>query len=453
MAERANILYILTDQQAASALSCAGNTDLHTPAMDSLAAAGVRFERAYCSQPLCIPSRSTMITGLMPHETNIYHRTPADTLPDELQDRELGTVFAAAGYECVYGGKWHLPGRTIPDGHGFRKISDMGDDQLAERCVEFLRQPHERPFLLVASFHNPHDICQWARNQPLPEGPIPAAALEECPTLPANFPIPPFEPEVVRLISQANPHLYLAARYSPEEWRQYRHAYYRLVEKVDAAIGRILAALREEGLEEDTVVIFSSDHGDGMGAHQWSLKSALYEEPTRVPLIVSFEGRARSGCVDTAHLVSNGLDLLPTLCDYAGIAPPAGLRGRSFRPLVESAEAPAWRDHLVVETSWRGAGPGKEVVQTAGRMLRTARYKYVVYNWGRYREQLFDLEADPGEMVNLAVSARHRDVLDRHRKLLHDWCRENDDPFGAPRAHRGRSAIPGYEYAAADDGA
>lgn len=438
--DQPNILFIFTDQQTASAMSCAGNEDLHTPAMDRLAAQGVRFAHTYCTSPLCSPARSSLFTGRMPHETGVTWNNMR--IAEHLHDQTMGNLFSTAGYECAYGGKWHVPeSRGVPNGLGFQKICDMNDHQLADRCIAFLEQDHQRPFLLVASFDNPHNICEWARNQLLPWGPVKSAPTADCPTLPANAAIPPFEPEMIRLAQAAEPWVYMGASYSDDEWRHYRHAYYRLVEKVDAEIGRILDALDATGLAENTLVVFTSDHGDGVGTHRWNQKSILYEEVVRVPLVVSFPGTSRTGAVDSTHLVSNGLDLLPTFCDYAGVEQPEGLSGYSLRPLIEGNDTNDWRDHLVIQSV---IIPGGRAM--TGRAVRTARHKYVVYNWGRHREQLHDLEDDPGEMVNLAVSSRHSDVLQHHRQMLYDWCRQSGDAFAENGMHRGQPSVPGMQY-------
>ena len=429
MPEKPNILYIFTDQQAAGAMSYAGNDDLSTPAMDSMAENGVLFKNAYCTQPLCSPARASMFTGLTSHEAGVPFNNMS--IREDLRDRSMGVLLGAAAYECAYAGKWHLGGGSVTEGHGFAKISERGDDHIAERSADFLRQEHQKPFLLVASFVNPHDICQWARSQTLPLGPVPEpSSVEECPSLPTNFAIPPFEPEVLRIEQAANPRIYPSVRFSDEHWRRYRYAYYRLVEKVDAQVGRILDALREQGLEENTLVIFSSDHGDGHGAHRWNQKTALYEEIVRVPFIVSWKGVTKAGHVDADHLVSNGFDLLPTVCDYAGIEAPDGLPGRSLRPLVEGDDVETWHDQVVAKT--RFEADGKQ--QTEGWMVRTNRYKYVVYNWGQYREQLFDMAEDPGEKVNLAVSSRHGAILDEHRERLRNVLRETGAKFDVPGA-------------------
>jgi arylsulfatase A-like enzyme len=242
----------------------------------------------------------------------------------------------------------------------------------------------------------------------------------------------PFEPSALRARRRLGRIYTFTQDYTPEEWRRYRYDYYRLVEKVDREVGAILDALRETGLEGNTLVLFSSDHGDMCGAHQMIQKSVLYDESARVPFIVRPPGGHAScpgaGRVDGAHLVSNGLDLVPTLCDYAGLDAPEVLAGRSLRALIEGRDVPGWRDHLVLESRLDG-------IQCDGRMVRTERYKYVIYEWGRYREQLFDLQADPGEVVNLAVESRFGDVLEEHRRLLWSWCERTGDRFGHHYAH------------------
>jgi arylsulfatase A-like enzyme len=423
MPDRPNILLVITDQQTAFAMSCMGNRDIKTPAMDGLAERGTLFELAYCAQPLCTPSRASMFTGMMPHECGVTKNRLG--IPEELRSQELGHVMARAGYDCAYGGKWHVPEVPMVEGHGFRIYSDFGDDDLAERCVSFLNEPHEKPFFCVAGFDNPHNICEYGRSQSLPWGNLPSPPPpEECPNLPPNFAIPPFEPEIIR-VEQAcdfakNPGL----NWTGEDWRRHRWGYNRIVEKGDAAIGRIFDALRETGLEENTLVIITSDHGDGYAAHQWTQKSVMYEEPMRVPMIIACPGGQR-GVNDREHLVNTGLDIFPTICDFAGAEVPKGLRGGSLRGLVEDQSATLWREALFAETKF----DGNRGYATEGRMVRTLRYKYVIYDKGKYREQLFDMQADPGEMVNLAVEARFAEVLADHRQRLLGFFEETNDPF------------------------
>ena len=152
----------------------------------------------------------------------------------------------------------------------------------------------------------------------------------------------------------------------------------------------------------------------------------------RIPLIVCAPG-ARAGTVVVEPLVSNGLDLYATFCDYAGVTPPPDLRGRSLRPFVEGRPVTGWRDQLVIATVFDG-GRGYD---TQGRALRTPQHKYVVYDRGQYREQLFDLAADPGETVNLAVEARCHGLLQECRQRLAAALRETGDPFKVPGAYEG----------------
>ncbi len=444
MPKSPNILLICTDQQAAAAMSCVGNAYLRTPAMDWIAEHGVRFERAYCTHPLCSPSRAGIFTGRMPHEIGAHENERG--IEEPYRSQGMGHLLRKAGYDCVYAGKWHVPEYDIHDEiHGFRRISRFGDDVVTDKCVEYLRQEHERPFLMVASYDNPHNICEWAREQNLPWGNIDDdVLLKDCPPLPANFAIAPYEPEVVRRTVNASPRAYSSADYAtPDWWRRYRYAYFRLVEKVDSEIGRLLEALRELGLDDNTVILLTSDHGNCSGAHQITQKTFLFEEAVRVPLLITAPDNHSKGIVDTTHLVSNGLDLIPTLCDYAGVSAPEELRGSSLRLVLEGGPESVWRDHLVAETYLKTFYPKG----WRGRMVRDARYKYVTYDWGRYREQLFDLENDSGEMVNLADVRTYGDILETFRQRLLDWCEVTDDQFGRYFYYPDVPSVPGHDYA------
>lgn len=377
----------------------------------------------------------------MPHEVGVdYNGKPINSGE---RGGEIGNLMAAAGYDCAYGGKWHVPEMDIVEGHGFTKICGWNDWALADRCAEYLQASRKRPFFLVASFDNPHNICEYSRNQRLPWGPVPEVAIAECPNLPANFEVPAYEPYLIKEERAKFP----GYRFTEDEWRLYRHTYCRLVEKVDQEIARILDALEKSCHAKDTLVIFTSDHGDGMGAHRWNQKWVLYDESTRVPLII----RPPGGCsadVDQEHLISNGLDLLPTICDYAGVDQPSGLRGQSLRPLLHSEgegdclRSVSWRNHLVVETCFGSeAGAGRQA-----RMVRTSRFKYCLYGSGRDREQLFDMQADPGEMVNLAVESRYAEELFRHRSLLKEWIEETGDWACIAHSNQGHQVlVPGLE--------
>lgn len=431
---KCNILYLMTDQQFAGAISCAGNRYLNTPAIDSIAKEGVIFDKAYCSQPLCVPSRASISTGKMPHQIDvIINQHPR---ADHLSDPMIGKVLSDGGYDCAHIGKWH---QAVPvkqkQLHGFATVLHPGpnkiDKLIPETCAEFIKAEREKPFFLLASFVNPHDICQWARNETLPNGSIAEAPpADQCPALPGNFEIPAGEPEILREIQKLSPRAYPTTQWKKERWKQYRWAYYRLIEKVDAQIGMILKALQKSGKAENTVIIFTSDHGDGTGAHRWNQKQILYDQATRVPFIVSLPGVTKAGYIDRDHLVATGLDSFATICDYAGIEPPAELTGRSVRKLAEGKKVKNWRDLLVCETTFCEFG---ESYGVTGRMLRSKRYKYIVYSDGPgIWQQLFDMQQDPGETNDIAGKTEYRQILKNHQKHLADWCRQTDDFFAVP---------------------
>ena len=441
MSIRPNILVIMTDQQSAYMMSCATNTWLETPALDRLAASGIRFERAYCTNPVCVPSRFSLQTGRMPSVIGMKWNEDLP-VPDTVIAQSLGPVFHAAGYETVYGGKVHLPGSLKDiETNGYKGLTRDGRQGLADACVRFIKQSHEAPFFLSASFVNPHDICYLAINdarrtqdQPVVDNQdsltcesvaqeVRKSALSDLPPLPANHAAAQLEPEAIG--TEYLTHEYAGVRYrrhardewKERDWRVYRYTYRRLTEMVDREIGQVLDAVREAGLARDTLIVFTSDHGDMDGAHKLQHKSVLYEEAARVPFLMSWKGTIAEGVVDREHLVSNGLDLLPSLCEAAGVTPPAGLAGRSVLPLAKGDSDVDWREYLVVES-------------LHGRMLRTDRLKYSIYFSGDNREQLVDLKDDPGEMINLADIGDFGAVLDEHRHLLRDWLVSTGDTVG-----------------------
>jgi choline-sulfatase len=432
-ADRPNIVLITTDQQSFKMMGCAGNPHVRTPAMDSLAAGGVRFDRAYCTNPVCVPSRFSLFTGRYPSEigqrANPSRHLPP--IPDRMVKGSLGRLLREAGYETMYGGKVHLPKGLTPERIGFGVLTADERHGLAEAAARYVRADHERPFCLVASFINPHDICYMGIRDfgesdfdrlLLEKGEVELAALDwalerppgvseaeffadNAPPLPANFAPQEDEPEAIVELLRERPFRWRERTEWPDErWREHRWAYARLTQRVDAQIGTLLEAVRERGPDGDTVIIFTSDHGDHDSSHKLEHKTVPYDEAARIPLIVCHPGRSLADHEDTAHLVSNGLDLLPTVCDYARAEVPSDLLGRSLRPLVEGREAPDWRDHLLVESQ-------------VGDALVTADHKYVLCGAGENREQLYDLRRDPHETRNWAREPGLQDVLGKHRRL------------------------------------
>lgn len=406
--DRPNILVILTDQQVSTAMSCADNSFLSTPNLDGLAEQGTRFTNAYCAQPLCTPSRASMWTGRTPTEVDI--RGNGQSLSGEDLDHQLGAVATRADYDAGYAGKWHLPELSVPEYTQFRHIHPETEAGLADACRDFLEEDRDRPFLLVASLTEPHGSCQWARGQTPPSGPVDEVDWTQWPPLPANYARGAYPPELPDVARAADPHTHPTQGWEESQWRRYIYAYYRLVERADALVGEILDALRDSGHAENTVIVFSSDHGDQLAAHQWTQKWALNEESLRVPLIL-VEPAGPRGAV-RSELVHVGLDLLPTLAEAMQTSVGRPLTGASL--LSADASAP-WREYLFTETKWES-----NVMHLTGRAVTDGRFKYTCYAWGRNREQLIDLHTDPGEMNNLAVDFRHFEQLGRMRELIRD---------------------------------
>ncbi len=423
-----NILFIMTDQQHAGMMSCAGNTHLKTPAMDSLARDGIRFERAYVANPVCMPSRISMATGVMPGRLEVFDNSKNAVVPDAVNDNSLGKLVQRAGYDTFYGGKVHMCRELNPPNAGYDVVERDDREALPDACIEFMRRKRNRPFFAVASFINPHDICfaHAAHIGKVSKGMrhveelyrrASALPLDQLPPLPANYTIPAGEPRAIedhfspRAVTPAGT---MRKDYDERQWRIYRWIYCRLTEQVDGHIGRILDALRDSGLEKNTLILFTSDHGNMDASHRLASKGLFYEESVRVPFLIKYKGVIPAGQVDNKHLVATGLDILQTLCEYAGTEVPRTLLGRSLRAIAEGRSVNEWRPYVVSENAW-------------GRMIRSERFKYCIYDSGPLRESLVDLVADPGEMNNLAAGQTHRDLLIEHRRYLRQWIECSND--------------------------
>jgi choline-sulfatase len=417
-------------------MSCTGNEWVHTPAMDGLALGGLRFERAYCTNPVCVPSRFSLQTGLMPSAIGMVYNRDGTPVPDPILETALGRLLQQAGYHTAYAGKTHLPGElernTRTRDYEFLAADER--DGCADACVKFLGRTHAKPFFLTASFINPHDVCHMAINAferaggeqgfknidaatcemvldgARSHGDLEAFVREHAPPLPDNFEPPELEPEAITT-SYVRARMFrdhVRQNWGETEWRLHRWLYCRLTERVDRQIARVLDALDANGLSDDTLVVFTSDHGDHDAAHRLEHKSVLYDEATRVPLVMRLPGCIPAGLADTEHLVSNGLDLLPTLCDYAGAKTPSGRPGASLRPLAAGDTTVPWRESVFVESQH-------------GCMVRTATHAYSVYDSGARPEALYDHTVDPGETENAAYRESHRWVRQRYRELMLEW--------------------------------
>lgn len=417
------------------------------------------FARCYTPVPICMPARAAFWSGRWPHETGVWSNGRAfqngavgEGLPT------LGSVFSAAGWNCVHFGKQHDSGglrgfdarpvrRVTPEPGPFPTDYDTAQDLgTTEDAVDFLQNyAGETPYLLAVDLNNPHDICNWmnhhkGRHAPtLPEAelpaPLPNGGVEDL----ANRPAP------VQYVCCAHNRQLQTVGWTADNFREYLAAYQHYTEMLDSSVGQVLAALEARADAAETLVVFFADHGDGLGAHQLATKhTTFYEEIAKVPLWFRLPGGAAGARPGLRNPLVSLLDMFPTLCDLAAVQAPEGLAGMSLAPwITRTTELPPDREYVasVWHTEW-----GFTV--EPGRMIRTERYKYTHYLEGD-GEELYDLEADPGETRNLAADAAHAEVLERHRALLRRHVEETGDPYFTQKpevAPRWRSHPPGYEH-------
>ena len=442
---RPNILFINTDQHTYDAISAYGNTFLHTPNIDRLHKNGTSFMRSYSTDPVCVPARTSWATGLYTSEAG----TPFNggRLHDHIPD--IGQLLNASGYGAYHCGKWHVSGRDVTE--SFKTLyfgavpigaggAEYHDSVSTHAVLDFLSTyDREEPFYLQIGYVDPHDICEYEHNfeeKEIPD-PIEQGILkeEDLPPLPPNFTYDKRETLLQMVIRRDDnslihwPILRKTREWSELQWRYLIWNHYRFVEKVDREIGLILNALSATRFKDNTIIIFSIDHGEAYGQHQMFQKFTLYEESARVPLIVSTLGddiELKKNRFDWEHLIS-GVDIFATICDYAEIDIPESTQGESIRALAEGRSVP-WRDYAYIESTYWG------------RAVVTDRYKYVT----EYKpkkdedfvppgpdtadfglEQLFDLSTDPRETKNIAyepdmdgVTSEMRDTLITHERQL-----------------------------------
>lgn len=441
-----NILFLMVDQLAAAALPFYGHKVVKAPNLESFAASGAVFENAYCNFPLCAPSRFSMLSGrfataidafdnasefsaaiptLSHHLGNLDYRTSLCGKmhfigPDQLhgyQERLTTDVYPS---DFAWTPNWLAGEKDKPSGVSMRSVVEAGsclrsmqidyDDEVEhfglQKIYDLARAPEQRPFFLTISFTHPHppfviskDYWDRYRHEEV-----------DMPLVPA---IPPAQLDVyshwLHIAHGGDKHTI-----TDEHVRNARHAYYGMISYIDDKVGRILNALKETGLDANTLVVFASDHGEMLGERGMWYKQTFFERSVRVPLIVHFPNVIKSG---RYHHVVSLVDLFPTLLDFAtgGKRTPAAepLDGTSLWPLLVNGHDNNWPDKAIAEYTAEG-------VRGPCRMLRRGTYKYV-YTHG-HPGQLFDLENDPQELENLAGRpdyARTEESL--LGELLKDW--------------------------------
>ncbi|GHU98365.1 sulfatase [Bacteroidia bacterium] len=431
--QRPNVLVVLTDQQSWDMVSAiSGYPYLKTPNMDRLVKRGFSFTNAWCANPLSLPSRWAMITGESTAGYDLQNNAAPESRKAEIQEvartRSVGSLFRKAGYDTYYIGKTHLAwgndrGETgDPVNYNFTLITNDDRQKGAMAGAEFFRDHKaSKPFLIYVSLINPHDIGRdrIAFMDEPPKGDknglkgADANTLkykdriaelgndffmsEKSDPLPFNYGATDTHP-----LSALFKKTY--GGYSDLEWKKYVWFYHRLVEQVDAEIGLVLDALDASPYRDNTVVLFTSDHGDMAGAHHLAKKNIMYNECQRVPWIMAGPGVRNR--IDRTTPVCNGWDMLPTLCSIAGIEKPKEIRGLSLWDYVTKGDALPARDYLYLESV-----NGFEIIEQG-------RWAFLKYELKGQPEVLFDLEKDPGQMHNLIDEEPFRAKADELRAIL-----------------------------------
>ncbi|MDF1659863.1 MAG: sulfatase [Verrucomicrobiales bacterium] len=434
-----NVLFIAADDMN-NDLSAFGNAQVKTPNLERLAKMGVRFDRAYCQQPLCGPSRASLMTGLRPDTLDLH------SLKHEMREKNpdvvtLGQLFRQNGYFSARAGKiYHYgnPSMIGTDGNDDPKTWDerynpqgidslhedkiirygkgrekagLGismawwdpvskdeehtDGMVATQIIELMKEKKDEPFFLAAGFFNPH--CPYVAPKryfdmyPLDEITMPdldeaKADLEDVP------------PMAVMRDTKLWP--YYFEDITVEQARRCKQAYYACNTFVDAQVGRLLDALEENGLMEKTIIVFWSDHGYFLGEKGLWYKRKAFERSAKMPLIIAAPGLAKDGAtLEPVEL----LDLYPTLADLCGLTPPENLEGASLRPLLENPDTATW-DKPAVTQIWHNP--------TAwGYSLRNERWRYTEWLEGEAGVELYDHNNDPEEITNLANDPSKADLM------------------------------------------
>lgn len=473
--KKPNILLIISDQLNWDYFSSMGNQYVNTPNIDKLIAKGIRFDKAYVSNPVCIPSRVSMFTGKRPTYFGFHVPKGIDykgkNVIDFVENNQIANELKQVGYQTYYGGKDHFGWQDYaftPQDLGFEVYADSKEYRGVDcvpKAIQTLKNHKsdhpEQPFFMVTSLMNPHDICYahikdnkfdlkkiydrtngggWQdllresvlSNLRIPEGEKGAGGyepidyyLKNSPPLPDNYLPQSNEPSIISGNTEkegmASSFGRFRGHYDDIDWRLHRYAYIKFVEEIDREIGELLEGLRENGLGDDTYIIFTSDHGESNASHQMAGKGLFYDEVCHVPFIVSHKSIDK-GWVDRNNLISNGLDIIPTVFSLAGIKPQIEFEGRDLSPLFNNNKSILEREYIPVEFS-------------TGMGLVSKDFYYGIYfNGDKNNEQLYDMRKKPLQMTNDALDPKYDQILKTFRKefkiLNEDLLRSYGNPEG-----------------------
>jgi iduronate 2-sulfatase len=451
-----NVLFIMSDDLNAS-LGCYGNALVKTPNLDKLAARGVRFNHAYCQFPLCGPSRNSLLTGLHPNSTGIQANAQIfrQTIPDH---HSLPQTFRLAGYFAARIGKlyhYNVPKSIGTDGHDDSASWEMecnpaGCDRLidepniftltpgqfggtlswyaspgsdaqqtdgmeaadAEWILERCARDKSRPFFLALGFFRPHTPYvspkAYFDKYPVDKMPVVHGVKEDQADIPAPG-LASYKKEQDKLTDDLR--------------RQAVQGYYSAISFMDAQAGKVLDALDRLGLTNNTIVVFTSDHGYHLGEHGLWQKQSLFEESTRVPLIVAGPGVAKPGVAESPVGL---IDLYPTLTEMCGVEAPKNLQGQSLTAMLKdtTVKGRGWALTQVVRGgnfNRMGASPavGDKGKRFFGYTFRTPRWRYTEWDEGKQGRELYDHDSDPKELTNLADKPEHAQTVADLSKQMH----------------------------------
>ena len=443
-----NVLLIVTDQLRRDTLGSYGSQVCQTPNLDKLASEGTTFDYAFTPCGLCSPTRASLLTGLYPHSHQVLTNVHLHPVTRQLEPHEdiLFSKMKGAGYRLGYVGKWHLHSQLEPPAFGFEHYVSLGDFAryrrdlgipqppeanyyllpssgvdpaspelsrpafLADKTIELLDtfSQSEVPFFVRLDFHGPH---------PPTVIPEPYASMYNPVDIPPykNFRDDLVDKPAVQRIKRRH---WETENMSWEDWQPLVARYFGEITLIDEQVGRVLEHLDVAGLRNNTLVIFTSDHGDTMGAHGiWNKDYTMYDEIYRVPFIARYPGAPATGTRSDAY-VHHALDLTPTLLELCGAEVPDGLHGKTLLPLFKGESQAREREAFC---EFHGSHMGLYTL----RMLQTDRYKYVFDT--NDIDELYDHQEDPGELRNLAEDPSHAHILQEMRDRLVQQMKRTDD--------------------------
>ncbi|NQV98510.1 MAG: sulfatase-like hydrolase/transferase [Rhodospirillales bacterium] len=448
MADRPNILFIMSDQHAPRVTGCYGDKIVRTPNLDGLAARGVIFENAYTPSPLCVPARMSLLSGRYPSSQHCW--TNSDPLDSDIPT--TAHALGAGGYRPNLIGRLHSIGPDQMHGYAERQVGDhstnwvggiahslgvlaktegpfrvslerSGAGQSAyevhdrdvtadalkalEQLAEARKGGDSEPFSLNIGYMLPHQ--PYVANKELVAYYLDKIAepTYDKPAPGTDHPYMKWWREMTGIDTDIN----------PLEVRRARAAYYALTETFDTMVGQVLAKLQELGLAENTLIVYTSDHGDQIGERGLWWKQTFYDDSCKVPMILSWPGVFPEG--QRRKQIVNLIDLAATVLDAANAPALPNIDGRSFLPVIHNASAP-WLDETYSEYCTDGMAAWAQGIPTQQRMIRAGKWKLNYYHG--HPPQMFDLETDPGEINDLGLDPDKTDIRDHlQAKVLTHW--------------------------------